>query len=283
MPSLKLCGHDPLVNELRNMFSASIVRVPEERIRPLTVIATRHGKNRYWGSIDSLLSGETALEIPSGARASSRMAPLNGGKSSAIDVELGLKILDGFLSGFGVLSAGVSPAFDHAAELRFSFHKIVREFVDNAWLSRALSERALDTSAGKIFIRKPRWNLLVVDSVITSPSFTLEVVKSNSGSLDLAAPVPHLIGKAELKVSVKKRNNRSLTFSSAKPLTFAFTAAQLHVEKSGAISTIEPDTKARVLADKPDGTLLYAGLDHVQLDEQPTLVELESAEEAGSS
>ena len=162
----------------------------------------------------------------------------------------------------------------------FSFHKIVREFVDNAWLSRALSERALEHFYGE---KKQRWNLLYVDSVITSPSFTLEVVKSNSGSLDLAAPVPHLIGKAELKVSVKKRSNRSLTFSSDKPLTFAFTAAQLHVEKSGAISTIEPDTKARVLADKPDGTLLYAGLDHVQLDEQPTLVELESAEEAGGS
>ena len=270
MVSLRICNRDPLVNELRDMFSANIVRVPETRVQPLCAVASRRGKSRYWGSLDYLLVGQP-LEIPAGARAESPMSPLNGKRSSSIDAELGVRILDGFLSGFGVPSIKVAPAFANASEVSFAFQGVVRNFIDSAWLARVLPTRAIDVSAGKMFIDKPQWSLLIIDSVIVSPSFSLQVEKSKSGSLELAAPVPHVLGKASASVKVDKSSERELTFSGGTPLTFAFTLVQLHVEKSGAISAVAPDAKAKVLAAAPESSLLHAGLSHVQLQNSPFL------------
>ena len=61
MALLKLCDNDPLVKTLREVFRANIIRIPEEKIRPLCVVAARDGKLAYRGRLADLIPGEPTI------------------------------------------------------------------------------------------------------------------------------------------------------------------------------------------------------------------------------
>lgn len=276
-----LCKGDPLVAELQRTFSANILRVPEGRVQPLCAVATRRRKIRFWGELAPILEGGASIDIPPWARAKRPMADLNRKRSSEVDARVGLSLLDGFLGGFLAGAAGIPTGSIHAglssaAAVTFSFEDIERDAVDSAWLSRALSARAVDRKAGALFVRKPRWQLLVIDSVITSPSFSLTATKSVDGSADFDVDVIQAaLATAHMGVTAKKAGERSVTFRGPRPLPFAFTLVQVHLEDNGGISTVAPDAKSRVMATAPDEGVLHAGPSWIELSRAPAMIEFD--------
>src|SRR4051794_29788685 len=158
---------DPLVDTLRDTFDANIVRVPEARIQPLRVLAARDGKTTYQGKLTELLKGTAPDELTSAKPANDAMANVSGKKSSKVEVGLGLEILGGFLSGFGVPSAGIAAKFGGAKEVSFTFGSVSRRYVDPSFIGRALNGQAVDPDnpVGAIFFGDEPWHLIVVDSV----------------------------------------------------------------------------------------------------------------------
>ncbi|HET9983364.1 MAG TPA: hypothetical protein VFQ38_07245 [Longimicrobiales bacterium] len=105
---LPLCSNDPLVKTLQDVFGANIVRVPEERIRPVVVLASDGKKTSFRGELAPLLVGGAPIDVPV---AESQMASVSGKRSKSVDLGLGLKILGGFLQALGVPSAGIGAQF----------------------------------------------------------------------------------------------------------------------------------------------------------------------------
>ena len=71
---LGLCKDDPLVKALREVFGANIIRVPEQRYQPLTVVAAMNDKASFRGALARLIEGEVEMRFDPALFATSRMA-----------------------------------------------------------------------------------------------------------------------------------------------------------------------------------------------------------------
>src|SRR5262245_58482552 len=105
MPFFGLCQNDELLKTLLEVFEANIMSVPEERVRPLKVLARLHDKLTFIGELTSLLKGKQDVDV---TKSVSQVADISGKRSREVSSEIGLHILDGFLRGFGLPSAAIT-------------------------------------------------------------------------------------------------------------------------------------------------------------------------------
>jgi hypothetical protein len=268
MSWLKLCDNDPLVKTLREMFRANIIRIPEERIRPLCVVAARDGKLAYRGRLSDLIPGKPIPELSDPSVQTSDMADVAGKRSRQIDLKLGLEILDGFLRGFGVpAAAGVGQQLSGASQVSFTFSQVQRHYCDPSRIGRLLSGKSLDRSNPVVasLVGDDPWDCLLIDSVITSRDFTLHVDQTSKQDLHLDVPaIEQVLMKAKLNVQVSSASGRSLTFQGEKALAFAFTCERLTLNERADIIQMPPDTRARSFG-KPSSEVLLSK-DSVMLD-----------------
>lgn len=247
MSFLKLCDNDPLVSTLTEVFRANIIRVPEERMQPLRVIAARKGKLAYRGRLADLISGADAQALDAIQLESSLMADVSGKRSRKVDAKLGLDILDGFLRGFGLpVAAGIREQFTGATLVSFSFSKVARRYVDAARVGKLLAGRSLDVANPVVagFVQDDPWDCLLIDSVITSQDFSIAVERSGSSGFEINVPaIQQVLSKAETKVRVASTSSHSLTFHGDIPLAFAFSCQRLILDTEGHIVQMPSDTR----------------------------------------
>jgi hypothetical protein len=248
MAWLKLCPGDPLVETLTDVFEANLVRVPEERIRPLGVVAHRNGKSSFRGALAPLLSG-SADALAGLALQQSRMADLSGKRSRKVSLDLGLEVLDGFLRGFGLSGgAALREQFEGADQVSFSFREVNRVYLDAGELGRLLKGRRLDPAnpAVAIFMdRDDPYDFLLIDSAITSREFSIQVERAKTSDFKLDVPaIQDLIAKAKANVSVESSSSFGLSFAGPQALSFAFTCLQFLLDDQGRILSLPPYTGA---------------------------------------
>lgn len=245
MPRLALCSGDPLVDTLRDVFGANIVRVPETRVRPLAVVASDGRRASFrTTSIRNLLEGAPDLAVEPAA---SGMASLTGRRSRSIELGLGLRILDGFLRGFGIPSAGIEASLSGATEVAFSFGDVVRSYVDIGALGAALAGKRVDrvNPAAAIFFADDEERahaFLVIDSTIASSEFTLSVERAGEAAFRVDLPtIQQVVERADAGVEVRSESGREITFSGDRRLAFAFSCVRLDLDPaSGRIASMPP-------------------------------------------
>ena len=244
---LKLCDDDPLVKTMSQVFRANIIRVPEARLQPLSVLAARDGRLAYRGKLADLVAGEVVAELVTPAFETGTMADVSGKRSRKISVELGLDILKGFLSGFGVpAAAGLAEQFSGASEVSFSFSQVRRVYIDPARLGRLLAGRTLDRSNAVVsaFLQEDPWECLIVDSVITSQDFTINVDRQNKQDFKFDVPaIENLLSKAKANIELFSASTYSLTFKGPEPLAFAFSCQPLILDEKAAIVQMPPELR----------------------------------------
>lgn len=233
---LQLC-EDPLVKTLRELFGANIVRIPEERIQPLSAIV-KTGRNLFYqGTLAPLITGQTA-ELTAIPIESSRMSDVSGRRSRDVNIELGFEILDGFLRGFGIPSGGIRTHLKDASKVSFSFSKVSRSYVEVNHLGQILKGRTIDKknpAANEVFNGR-RSKLLVIDSVISSNDFTISVESSRSQHYKLDIPaVEAFIASVKPELKVSSSSGLELTFQGDKNLGFAFSCYELDLDSKGRI------------------------------------------------
>jgi hypothetical protein len=217
------------------VFNANIVRIPEARIKPLCIVASTSEGPRFWGYLPELVEG--ILEAK-GAVQESRMADIAGKRSRSVNLDLGLQILDGFLRGFGLPSTGIAAKFAGAKTVSFSFQEVVRFFISPAALGKLLGGHALDAgnTANDLFFRNEAV-LLVIDSVITSRDFSIQVGEARNTGFKLDVPaIQEMVGNAKAGVQVETTTGLDVTFKGDVPLTFAFTCLRCPLDPAGRLS-----------------------------------------------
>lgn len=255
-----------LADVLSDFFGAHIIRVPEEVFQPLQVLATKDGEVYRRGDLAHLLEGNPPPELTGDELIEiSAMASLSGKRTSKYDLDLGLSVLEGFLSGFGVPGGGgIEAGISGARSTEFSFSGVERSFVDINLLGKIISSRRLDGTnpSYRLFEFPSEYNLLVVDSTIRSNNFTINF----HGEGDRAAEVnidavKDVIGKAEAGVSVAKSSDTALTFAGPQSLAFAFTAVQFFVDDQERVVSMPPGSQDVLKASDtlgPDQAALYS-------------------------
>ena len=288
MSFLKLCKNDKLVSFLRDVFGTNIIRVPEERYRPLTVLAARGGKASFRGKLERLFI--ESYTFPDDFVKPSQLPNLSGNKTKSIDINLGFKIMDGFLKGLGIPGASIKNSFSGASKVSFSFEDVKRWYIDTNALGRMIIDKKVNPNnpAASIFFGDDAYPFLILDSIITSRDFTISVEESESSdfSLDINS-IKNIVEEAGVSVSVDTISKFDLTFKGNKDLAFAFSLVRFSIEDDGTIKEILTEgedlsvdykmiTKNMISDDSIDEspTVLYSP-DRILLTSSPSMIEIE--------
>ncbi|MEI7770291.1 MAG: hypothetical protein WCI67_09905 [Chloroflexales bacterium] len=273
MSQLQLCRTDPLVAVIYDLFSANMVRVPDSRIRPLSVVVHRDGRSSFRGSLLPLLTEARALGV---RPATSELTDVAGRRSRRVTLDLGLHILRGFLKGFGLPSAEFASGLGSAAYLTFSFPAVRRVAYDVSALGWALAGRCIDRQnpAAAVVFGQSRYELLLIDSVLTSSQISV-VFSSDQGqhlNVDTSA-LNQMFASVGAQVNTSGDNDVELTLKSAQDLTFAFTCVRLFLDLEGRITAMPPDNRLRTLGgDDESAARVRYSPDRVLLSDRPGLL-----------
>lgn len=280
MGFLGLCGdkEEPVVAELRAAFNANILKVPGEHVKPLGVVAFSREGIRYLGDLAPLLETGTPLQLPSGYLEEARMATVSGHRTGSVKLDLGLKILDGFLSGFGIASAEVCPSFEAVSRIAFSFQDVRRTYLQTTRLGRLLADKKIDQThpLARLFQGERSSDFLVLDMVIQSNNFAVHVEKAEAKRVKLDLPnLAQFVGGVRVNVGSTSESDLTVTFAGDKYLTFAFSCVRLYPDEQGQIHLIAPEYRKISLAGR--GLKMTYNPDHALLSEEPGLLDLETS------
>lgn len=229
MSFFRIC-QDPVVAALQQTFNATPVRVPESGIQPLQVVARKGKSTSNWGALRHLFEGENDFTVPF---QESDLSEVRVSKTRTVDLDFGLKILEGFLQGFGIPNLPIEAGLKGAKTLSFSFKNSKRKYIEPSLLGRQLKEKKLDigNSALNIFTKKG-YDMLLITSVLTSNSFSIHVESSIDNHLEASVPaLQNYLGKSHAGVKLHSDLASDITFESDKWLTFAFSCISVDINE----------------------------------------------------
>lgn len=243
---LKLfCKDDLILDLLHNHFEATILKIPEGRIKPGSIIEKIANENvfKFRGQLDALSTfdipdlGLDKLVIPTS------VASISGEKTQLTKTEFGLQVLNGFLKGFGVNIPKLDTHFKDVTKVSFSFENIKRHSIDNGALGKDLIDFRLDkksaATAGFFYPKKNQ--LLFIDSIITSNDFTIHTEEFISDNISInVSAIKEELGKVSSKINVESNTKTSITFKGEEALPFAFTTIRLKNNEEGNIIEMPP-------------------------------------------
>jgi hypothetical protein len=242
---------DPILNLLHSILNANLVRIPDGRLAPLMVLelsAQKHLKLRTL--LPHILSFPTEVDLNERLFETKPLASISGEKTTRTDAGLGLKILNGFLQGFGASLPNLNFHFKDATKVSFSFESVMTTWVDNGLLGKSLSNQTINKNnpmtAG--FFANPPSTLLVIDSIITSAHFSMCVEESTHDEFEIDfEALKKELGQAKTKLEAFESGKRTVTFRGTNPLPFAYTCIRLELNGQGKIVAM-PGFKPRYRA-----------------------------------
>lgn len=249
-------GREKLLDALRETFGAQPLRVPEARVNVLSVLASVGSDACYFrGHLAPLLEGE--ITFPRYFQSTCDVSSVFSTRSSALDAKVGLKLLEGFASGFGLndMMPAVEAQVTRGVSIWVDFDRVERSFVDVGLVARRLGNaKLLRNPATELFLRsQDPAQMLIVDSVLTSKSFTMGFGTEAAGKAEVdLGPIQEVIGKLDAKVSATRASDSSLKFQGERALTFAFTCKTVDVREDGSLESFDENTRARFLSGSPE-------------------------------
>jgi len=285
-------GQEKLLDAMRDTFGAQPLRVPDARVDVLCVLASVGKDACYFrGDLAPLLEGD--IRFPEYLRSSSDVSSVFSTRSSALDAKVGLKLLEGFASGFGLneMMPAVEAQVHKGASIWVDFDRVERRFIDVGLVARRLGNaRLLRNPATEPFLRATEpAQMLIVDSVLTSKSFTMGFGTEASENADVdLGPIQEVVGNLETKVSAKRTSDTALKFEGERALTFAFTCKTVEVRGDGSLESFDENTQPRFLSGSPEDKpvpSMVASLQGVTVGARDAMVDLRDSgpAEAGAS
>lgn len=249
MSLFKLCQKDPLLDLLKQTFSAQPIRIPEQRFQPLCAIARYSKMQKFIGRIENLLTDITPFPD---APEKSKMANISARRTRTVSFDLGFQILDGFLKGMGIDGSSLKTSFSNIRTISFSFQNVERHWTDLGQLGNFFTNKKFNR---KNFANAPFFqgdaSCLVLDSIIVSNNFTMNTEEEEQGGAVINVPaIKEYIGHFNSNVQVKTQSNTSISFQGQAQLAFAFSAINLSLLEDGTIYFSSPQVEE---VDQPHG------------------------------
>src|SRR5271168_1033504 len=197
-----------------NKLGYNVVKLPRTGIEPMDVIG-RDTTMQWLGTIDTIWTSAVPKPLPSPPKAATAV---NGQRTDALDLSIGLGILANTLAAFGASAPSLDAAYKSAHAVQFSFGDVtvtsVAPFVAGSYLAKGDLDTA-NPAVTNYFNGKATAYLIV------------EVLKSNS--IAVGVDLPAIQGVVDAKISVKPSNaaNTTITFSGPDAVTFGFAVQQI--------------------------------------------------------
>jgi hypothetical protein len=214
---------DPSVTYL-NKLGYNVVKLPRTGIEPMDVIG-RDQTMQWLGPIDSIW--RSALPKPQ-SKPPKAAAAVNGQKTDALDLSIGLSILGNTLAAFGVSVPSLDVAYKSAHAVQFSYSNVtitdVAPFDAGGYLAKG--ELQSDNPAVKNYFLSGQATAYLITQVLKSNSLTVTATDSHGTavSVDLSA-----FQGLDAKVGIKPSSsgNSTISFTGPDAITFGFAVQQI--------------------------------------------------------
>ena len=214
---------DPSVTYL-NKLGYNVVKLPRTGIEPMDVIG-RDRTMQWLGPIDSIWSSSLPKPQPKPPKPA---AAVNGQKSDALDLSVGLSILGNTLAAFGVSVPSLDVAYKSAHAVQFSYSNVtitdVAPFDAGSYLAKG--ELRSDNPAVKNYFLSGQATAYLITQVLKSNSLTVTATDSHgtAATVDLSA-----FQGLDAKVGIKPSSsgNSTISFTGPDAITFGFAVQQI--------------------------------------------------------
>lgn len=228
---MRVCKNN-ITDQIRDLFDANPLKVPEARIQPLCMLEIKDYKPKYLGEFKFLVKdGFTqAIEI--------RTAPVSqvsNVKTKKIDFKIGFDILGNFIKAFGLDPAAVGASIKGSKKLSFSFGNVVRKYIDTLELGHILVSNDIKGDPDNMFIEEISRNedikLALITDVLTSTDFSLSTYKDNATGAEINIPlIQEYLANIDTNLTVEKVSENEVKFKGETPLTYAFTCVEISID-----------------------------------------------------
>jgi hypothetical protein len=192
---------------------------------------------------------------------------VNGQKSDALDISLGIKVLANALAAFGASMPSLDMAYHQARKVQFAFTNVTSTVVAPFEAGNYLASGTLktDNPVVKHYFVEPEAEAYLIVDVLKSDSIT--VTATDERGAEVSVDVPAIQGVVGAKVAVKPSSaaNSTITYTGTQPVTFGFVVQEIQRENDvWKLKGVQPsgDTafgvRAQPSADGADGSVILS-------------------------
>lgn len=221
---------DPLLEAFFKDYKIHLLAIPRQDARVGDVyVDTKQGVTAP-GHLRSLL--KPAPKIPS-PRVGERLAQIARTQTRALDLKIGLRLLEGFLSAVGatVAAGRIKAAYEQkdASKIRFQVKNVTRDSVDLLKFGEALMPCQLDEDHPFV---KQGHRYYVTVAVFRSSSISVTAQDRAQKAVNVEASAIEDMGSAEAKFRIKHEGDGMLTYEGREPLAFGVELVEMIYDKT---------------------------------------------------
>lgn len=214
---------DPSVTYL-NKLGYNVVKLPRTGIEPMDVIG-RDQTMQWLGPIDAIWNSAIPKPQPGPAKPASAV---NGQRTDALDLSVGLSILGNTLAAFGVSVPSLDVAYKSAHAVQFRYSNVtvteVAPFTAGGYLAKGQLQSENPTVRNYFLSGKATAYLIV--QVLKSNSLTVTAIDSHGTAVGVdLTPFQGVDAKVGIKPS--NSSNSTISFTGPDAITFGFAVQQI--------------------------------------------------------
>ncbi len=215
---------DPSITFL-NKFGYNVIRLPRTGIEPLDVIG-RDQVTQWLGPLSKVWTSSSPEPLPGPPHPA---AAVNGQRSDALELSLGLSVLANTLAAFGASAPSLNTAYKSAHAVQFTYTNVTSTSVSpfDAGNYLACGSLRTDNPVVKNYFANEKARAYLIMEVLKADSIT--VTATDSHGVEVGIDLPHVEGVLDAKIGVKPSNssNSTITFTGPVPVTFGFAVQQI--------------------------------------------------------
>jgi len=228
---MRICKND-ITDQIRDLFDANPLRIPEARIQPLCMLEIDDRKPKYLGEFKFLVKDGFSYDI---ATKTSPVAQVSHVKTKKINFKIGFDVLGNFIKAFGLDPAAIGASVKGSRKMSFSFGNVNRTYIDPLELGHILVTNDVKGDPDNIFIQdiseKKDVKLALITDVLSSTEFSLSTYKDNDTSATINIPlIQEYISNVDTNLSIEKISENEVKFKGDTPLTYAFTCVEINID-----------------------------------------------------
>jgi len=218
---------DPLVRTFLDKYNLNLLSIPREKASVGDLYVHDGKRVSTPGSVTYFL--DPPFEVPAAITGES-MADVIGQVSNSVSVNVGLGLLEGFLTamGAGGILAKVRAGYEAKGTktLKFHFAQATRDYVDAMLVGSRLTDHRIKEGHA---LYDEGYHYYLVTAVARSPSINIIAESDNARSVNIDVDAMR-IAAVPVGISMAKSNEGEVTFTGKKSLAFGVELYELRYD-----------------------------------------------------
>jgi hypothetical protein len=223
----RICKNE-FTDELRELFDANPLRIPQTGMQPLTILEIDTTKKaRFFTEFKLLIDGD--FGEPVGIK-SEELSGFSMRKSKKVKIGLGLDLLKSYLGAFGVPPGAVEGQIRKDDKFSLSFSNVSRNYFDQVELGRFLYKNDIRINEEFIRMKSPDSKLAIIIDSIVSKDFSISVYDKSDNGVNVSLPaIDESIANVKIEANVSHEAAYDICVKKEYPLTFAFSCKEIQI------------------------------------------------------